>query len=374
MGSSMKTMVVATMSLMLGLQAQASTEKSTKAAKTATASKASVNSEKTETSRGSGSNLENKVSATETTENQEMGNPATAPVVGDNRIELPDVEPQEKKNEEITNQRLAADMGAPTKWSMRAILSYSGGSLEDPFGRVRPNYRKLPGSPILDTMLGGSVGVAYRVDAKSQLRLTTGVSMRTPLHNTADELGDNVRKDGRRIFNVSGLSGEYNRTFRSGSVMLSPSVGMSMATDEFIVNTVGLVGSVSGSLTSIFEIDGSRWQPGATVSVYQSFYRDNNVFDGRGGRRENYGVGLFPFVEYQFNDRYAFRTVFGFFNYTNYRDQGPTEFYRDGNYISSGIGITPKKGIWVYPNIQFNPDDTRAELTNVGVSTILNIF
>lgn len=372
--SSRSSFVVAMISLVLGMQAQASTKKTIQPAKAPVAAKTSGTTATSESAGNSGVALENKTATAEAADNQDMGNPATAPVVGDNRIELPEVEPTEKKNEEITNQRLAADMGAPTKWSMRAILSYSGGSLEDPFGRVRPNYRKLPGSPILDTMIGGSVGVAYRVDSKSQLRLTTGVSMRTPLHNTADELGDNVRKDGRRIFNVSGLSGEYNRTFRSGSVMLSPSVGMSMATDEFIVNTVGLIGSVSGSLTSIFEIEGSNWQPGASVSVYQAFYRDSNDFDGRGGRRENYGVGLFPFVEYQFNDRYAFRTVFGFFNYTNYRDQGSTEFFRDGNYISSGIGITPKKGIWVYPNIQFNPNDTRAELTNVGVSTILNIF
>jgi len=291
------------------------------------------------------------------------------------KVELKDGQPKEKKVEEqITNSRLAADAGSLSKLSLRAIMSYAGGSIERPLDRVRPNYRKLPGNPIIDTMIGGSIGGAYRLDSESQLRFSTGISMRTPLHNKLSEVTSNVNeRTRRRIFNISGASTEYNKTFRKGNIMYSPSFGVSLATDEQITNIVGLIGSASASLTTIFDIEGSGWQPGISGSIFQSVYRDTNIFDVEGRRRENFGLGLFPFVEYKFNDTYAFRTVFGFFNYTNYRDQNFGDFFQDGNYISSGIGISPRRDIWVYPNIQFNPNDIRGDLTNVGISTILNL-
>jgi len=294
---------------------------------------------------------------------------------GESKIELKDLKPKEEKNDnQITNSRLAADAGSKSKISLRAFLNYSGGSVEKPFDRVRPNYRKLTSNPIDDTMIAGSIGGAYRVDSESQLRFSTGVSMRTPLHNSMKEVSSNVNKrTRRRIFNVSGISAEYNKTFRKGNVMYSPSFGINLATDEQTTNIVGLIGSASASLTTIFDIEGSGWQPGVSGSIYQSVYRDSNMFDLQGRRRENYSLGLYPFAEYKFNDTYAFRTVFGFFNYSNYRDQKFGELFRDGNYISLGVGISPRRDIWVYPNIQFNPNEIRGNLTNVGITTILNL-
>jgi hypothetical protein len=296
---------------------------------------------------------------------------------GESKVELDQVKPNEEQNDnQITNARLAADAGSKSKVSLRAILSYSGGSIGKPFDRIRPNYRKLGSSPILDTTLGGSVGVAVRLDKESQLRFSTGVTMRTPLHNTLSEVTSNVNEQTRkRIFNVSGLSAEYNKTFRVGNVMYSPSIGASLATDQFVTEVVGLVGSASASLTAIFDIEGSGWQPGVSVAVAQYVYKNDDIFDGRGGRRDNLGLGVYPFVEYKFNDTYAFRTVLGFFNYTNYRDENLSkgQFTQDGHYISSGLGISVRRDIWVYPNIQFNPSDIRGDLTNVGVSTILNL-
>lgn len=297
---------------------------------------------------------------------------------GETKVELNNIKPKDdKSNTQITNARLAADAGSMSKFSLRSVLGYNGGTLNNPFGRVRPNYRKLPGGPIRDTSIGGSFGLAYRIDKESQLRLDTGVSMRFPFDNKVSELADNVSdRNGRRIriFNVSGLSGSYNKTYRKGNLMISPTFGASVTTDDYLSNVVGSLGSVSASLTTILDLEGSSWQPGVSVSVYQAFYRDGGALDAADQRRENIGGGIYPFAEYQFNDVYAFRTVFGFFNYTNYRDQGLSSITQDGNYISSGLGISPKKGIWFYPNIQFNPNDTRLEMTNVGISTILNVF
>lgn len=297
---------------------------------------------------------------------------------GQTTVELSDIKPaEESKDNQITNAKLAAEAGSKSKVSMRLNLSYSGGSIEKPFDRIRPNYRGTPGT-LVSTSLGGSIAAAYRIDQLSSLRFGTGLSMRTPLHNTWNEVQSNettlANGTKQRVFNVSTPYLEYNRTFRSGSIMYSPSVAYYHSTDQHATDIVGSVGSASASLTAIFDLEGSSWQPGVSVSLFQGFYKDNNMYDSAGDARANLGGGLYPFVEYAFSDVWSFRTVFGYFNYTNYRHQAATEFETDSIYQSVGIGYAPKQGVYLYPNIQFVPDRLSLQETNVGLTTILNIF
>jgi hypothetical protein len=161
--------------------------------------------------------------------------------------------------------------------------------------------------------------------------------------------------------------------------MLSPSISYSLATDSYDTDIVGSTGWLSIGTDVVFEIEGSKWMPGVAVAATQSLYGDNSKtfidLNGDIAPRSNLELGLYPFAEYQFNDTYAFRTVLGFFNFNNYRDQDLSrgEFLRNSNYISAGIGITPSRDIWVYPNLQFNADNIRSDLTNVGVNTVINL-
>lgn len=295
---------------------------------------------------------------------------------------LEEVAPKEEMNkDQITNSRLAAEAGSMSKYSMRALLGYSGGSIAKPFDKERPNYRALPGAPLEETSFGGSIGGAYRLDEESSLRFGVGVSMRTPFHNTLNEVRTNVRPDGSPVFNVSTPSIEYNKTFRVGNVMLSPSVSYSHATDNWDTEVLGTQGWLGLGSDVIFEIEGSKWMPGFSVWATQSLYRDSSytvlVPRAEGGSkvasRSNLELGVYPYVEYQFNEKIAYRALFGLFNFNNYRGQNLPDFTRDSNYISTGIGITPSRDIWIYPNLQFNPNNPRADMTNVGISTVINL-
>ncbi|BEV68389.1 hypothetical protein Bb109J_c1809 [Bdellovibrio bacteriovorus] len=95
-------------------------------------------------------------------------------------------------------------------------------------------------------------------------------------------------------------------------------------------------------------------------------------FDVAGDSRYDYGVGLFPFAEYAFNDDYSFRTVFGYFQFAKYEEQG--DLIQMEPYQSMGVGISVTRDIYVYPNVQFTPKDIRADRTNVAVSANLNLF
>lgn len=297
-------------------------------------------------------------------------------VQGASKVEANAVTPTTEKKTEITNSRLAADAGATSKWSGRFVLSYSGGALDSPFSRQRPNYRALANAVYLSTELGGSVSLAYRLDAVSQLRFGAGVAMATPLHNSIEDFKKNENSDGNQIFNAADPGVSYARTIRSGNLMTLVSGGVGVFTHSFNTNRNHL-GSASLSVQHIYAIEGSGFQPGLSYSLGQTFYRDEESLDpvdakGKRNPRVANSIGLFPVMEYQFNDKYALRTVLGFFNYVTMRGN-PSDIIQQGNYISMGFGYTPTRTIWIYPNLQFNPDIIAVDKTNVAISTIINL-
>jgi hypothetical protein len=42
-------------------------------------------------------------------------------------------------------------------------------------------------------------------------------------------------------------------------------------------------------------------------------------------------------------------------------------------YQSAGLGISVTRDIYLYPNVQFIPEDVRSDRTNVGVSANINL-
>ena len=95
----------------------------------------------------------------------------------------------------------------------------------------------------------------------------------------------------------------------------------------------------------------------------------------QGLQQTDYFVGLYPFAEYLFNDRYSFRTVFGYFEYEALKGTAfaSERIVRQTPYQSMGIGISLTRDIYLYPNIQFVPEDIRSERTNVALSTNINL-
>lgn len=287
-----------------------------------------------------------------------------------------------QKNEEvlrqvITNNRLAADAGIARPLSFRWTWNYAGGTINNPFGEIRPNYRKLPGNPFTLTSIGGTLGLAYRFTPTVQGRLLTSFVAITPFNRSLNEWINNrfspANGQAARVYTFNSVVGEINRVSRVGKTMISQSLSASVPMQEHAIRNIGLFASTGGGVNVIWDLAPSKWQPMVAFGVAYPIYRDAGIFDRQNRRREELSWGIYPAVEYLFNSTYTFRTVFGFFNYTKYRDQAWGQWYREGHYISSGIGFSPKRGIWIYPNIQFNPEDIRADLTNVGIQATINL-
>jgi hypothetical protein len=298
-----------------------------------------------------------------------------APANAQTQADLKDVQPKDSGEEnKISNPRLSADAGARSKHSFRAVLGYSGGSLEKPFDKLRPNYMDLEQNVLTATSLGGSLGYGYRIDATSQLRVTTSVSILTPFHNTWENYRTNeieYNNTKLRTFNVDGIYTEYNKTFQAGNLIHSPSIGLSLPTSSFDRDVVGTLAGVDLGYAGVWDVEGTGFQPGLAIGYSQIFYSDGSDLDKEGRPRVNSSLGLYPSLEYQVNDLIGLRTVLGYFNYVSLR--GESTFERNPNYISMGVGFAPTQELWFYPNVQFNPDNARMDKTNFGFSAIINL-
>ncbi len=266
---------------------------------------------------------------------------------------------------EITNAKMRAESGSKSQWSMQIDMSYAGGNLEEPLGRVRPNYSGEPGTDDV-TYLDGTIEGSYRINKNARVSFGTGISVKTPLQANSEELTTSTENGG-----VSEVATPYISLGYSGriaGIQSSMSLGYSHATSNFYTNDLKYDGTFSGGYTVLFDIPNSNWQPGVSLSVGASILRAS--VEGV----PDYSAGLYPFAEYAFNDTVSFRTVFRPFSYNHLQGQSATTFAKSMYTQSVGIGIAATRDIYLYPNMQFAPENLKPELTNVGLNVTANMF
>lgn len=292
-------------------------------------------------------------------------------------VKVSDVQKSEEKKEdidqEITNARMRSELGSKSQWSFKSSLGYNGGSLQKPFDSIRPNYRASATIESL-TALSGNVGVNYRVSKGGNLSFGTGVVIMAPLEGdiTKDFQDPRASRKGADVkrTQVSTPYMDYSHGYRAMDMQMISSVTYSHYTEEDQTDYYNLMGNLSVSQTVLADFGDSKWQGGVSLSLDKDIAKGS--FDVAGDSRYDYGVGLFPFAEYAFNDDYSFRTVFGYFQFAKYEEQG--DLIQMEPYQSMGVGISVTRDIYVYPNVQFTPKDIRADRTNVAVSANLNLF
>lgn len=270
---------------------------------------------------------------------------------------IPKDQQQKDIDEEITNARMRASTGAKSKFSFRSALSYSGGSVEKPFDRIRPAYRSARNS-LVDTRLGGSIAMKYRATDRDNLNFGTGVSLLTPFHNKSSEIGE------RTSINDPYIS--YERLYKVGPFQMVTDAGLSYTTDRESIAALNDRGGWSLGQTAIYSTS-YGWDVGAAVSIGGTIYGDDIQDD-----RAALGFGVYPFAEYAFSEKVQFRTVFGYFNYSSARSN-PSKLDYENPYQSVGLGFVITRDIYLYPNVQFLPNNIRADRTNVALSTNINL-
>lgn len=262
-------------------------------------------------------------------------------------------------DQEITNARMRADAGSRSRVSMSTGLGYSGGSVKKPFGSERPN---LSGDPSTETStdLSGSISARYRFNPRTSMTFGAGFGVLQPFHGAED-------------FNIDNPGIGLNRAYRIGNFQTITSAGATWGTSESW-KAANQKASVSISHNMMTQIGNSGWTAGASVQVVNNFHSALNLPAGEEDTRTDWRIGLYPQLEYQFNDRYSARTVFGYFNYYSFKNTDTFDFKNVFVYQSVGVGISVTRDIYLYPNVQFIPDNLSVDNTNVAISATINLF
>ena len=274
----------------------------------------------------------------------------------------------------LTNKRLRAEAGSLSRFSVKAALTYLAGTVERPFNAERPNISGGNETQNVLQKLEGTVGVKYRLNARSALNFNGGLRALTPFNRSVQDSDPELRHQfeeygGQVVFHDPAL--EYSYMFRVFGVQNYLAVSQFFITDP-VLREIGALTGTSLMHSVAYEVGTTRFTLGLDWGVIYQWFDKGSVELALD--QTDYQVGFFPFVEYVLTDRIIFRTVLGYIleHTREYRD--PFFFRRDLVYQSVGVGFSLTRDIYIYPNVQFLPADIRGDRTNVALQTFLNVF
>lgn len=277
----------------------------------------------------------------------------------------------------ITNKLLRAESGSTSLWSFGSSLEYAGGNLRRPFDEDRPNVAETTATTD-KAFLDGQVDIKYNISNHHSLSLGIGLRWIAPFSKAGPKNYNGNRVDVANPFLNYQLL--YNLAGLQSVLQVQPVVY-----SESNLTRLGFNSSLLLNQDSVLELGESGISVGFSVWAQYVYYDktgslgspiepDSYVADIR-TEQADYILGLSPVVEYQIDDTFNLRTVLYLFNYEHMRSEpNKNAFARDTVTQSFGLGISLTPVIFIYPNVQFVPDDIHSDLTNVGITADISVF
>jgi hypothetical protein len=303
--------------------------------------------------------------------------------VNENKGKLSDVTGTQNKvsgaeevDDLITNNNLRAFSGSTSRWSIASQFNYNGGSVQSPLSEDRPNISQSSGTTVKSD-LDGSVSVKYNLGVKDSLMAGFGIRWIAPL-----EAGGPTNYDGS-TFDAMNPYVQYQHIYKWVGIQSVLQVQM-MQWTQTDQTALGYAQQLSFDQENMYEIGTSRISVGASVAgQYQWFDKsgsygspsDPNYVADLGTVQSIYSFVFAPELEYQLTDKINLRTLVSLWNFEHYAaTRNPETFVHDKVYQSIGVGIAVTRDVFLYPNVQFLPDNIRDSVTNVGMAATINMF
>jgi hypothetical protein len=280
----------------------------------------------------------------------------------------------DKTDQLITNRNLRSVNGSLSTWSFASTWNYQGGDINKPIGSSRPNVTGSQDVALVQN-LSGTVGISYRLTQVDRLTLGMGVQMASPFSSSPDS---KFSANGRREFertqgkpDAANPQLAYRRIMKPLGVQSILTATSTYYTQDALVDR-GLESKNEVSLNSLYDFGGSKFSAGLVVQG--GFFTHNKDDLKLRGVQPQYEFYALPITEFEINDFMNWRAVYRYYWYQQNRAQKSSEWTTLDPTISTGIGFSVTRDIFLYPNIQFNPENIRADRTNVGFSANINLF
>lgn len=280
----------------------------------------------------------------------------------------------DKADELITNRNLRSLNGSLSTWSFASTWNYQGGDINKPIGSSRPNVTGSQDVALVQN-LSGTVGINYRLTATDRLTLGMGLQMASPFSDNEDS---KFSASGRREFrktqgelDASNPQLTYRRVMKPFGVQSVLTVQSTYYTQDALVDR-GLQSKNEAHVNALYDFGGSKFSAGVVVQgAVFTHSKDDQALQAGQAAYEFYAL---PITEYEISDLMNWRAVYRYYWYQQNRAQKSSEWTTLDPTISTGIGFKITRDVFVYPNIQFNPEDIRADRTNIGMSANINLF
>lgn len=300
-------------------------------------------------------------------ESEEAGE--TTMTIEDAKDQPNKVDGEQDMDDVITNRKMRAEAGSKSKYSASASLNYSGGSIEKPLAEDRPNITGALGTT-LKANATADVSARYRMTPTQSLSAGLGIRWVAPLETDGVEADERTGEVQDRV-DASNPYVSYNNVYKWAGIQSVFSAGVTLITNNDLRNA-GYVSTYSVSQNNIYNIGTTGLGVGLLLSAGSGTYDKGGALKAA---QYEYYVGAYPFLEYVINDTFNLRTISGVWVYEHSRAEAdPFTFSKNGIYQSVGLGISVTRDIFLYPNIQFMPEDIRSDRTNVAMSATINVF
>lgn len=280
----------------------------------------------------------------------------------------------DKTDQLITNRNMRSLNGSLSTWSFASIWNYQGGDINKPIGSSRPNVTGAQDVAQVQN-LSGTVGISYRITEMDRLTIGVGLQMASPFSSKSDnEFSESGRKEFERTqgeLDASNPEITYRRVMKPLGFQSILTVTSRYFTQDALVER-GLQSKNEFSLNSLYDFGGSRFSAGlyTQAAFFTHSKDDQNLQAGQA----LYEFNALPITEFEINDFINWRAVYRYYWYQQNRAQKSSEWTTLDPTISTGIGFAITRDIFLYPNIQFNPEDVRADRTNIGLNANINLF
>ena len=288
--------------------------------------------------------------------------------------EAPAAKGVDKTDQLIVNRNLRSLNGSLSTWSINSTWNYQGGDINKPIGSSRPNVTGASDVPLVQN-LSAIVGISYRLTEVDRLTLGVGLQMASPFSSKPDK---KFTPQGKKEFNdtqgeldASNPELAYRRVMKPFGVQSILTVVSRYYTQDALVDR-GFETKNEVSLNSLYDFGGSKFSAG--LFLQGSFFTHNKDDKALQAGQTEYEFLALPITEYEINSFMNRRAVYRYYWYQQNRSQKSSEWTTLDPTISTGIGFAVTRDIFLYPNIQFNPDDIRSDLTSVGLSANINLF
>lgn len=281
---------------------------------------------------------------------------------------------EDKTDQLITNRNMRSLNGSLSTWSFASVWNYQGGDINKPVGSSRPNVTGAQDVAQVQN-LSGTVGISYRITEMDRVTLGVGLQMASPFSSEADkDFSESGREEFERTqgeLDASNPEIVYRRVMKPFGVQAILTATSRYFTQDALVER-GLESKNEFSINSLYDFGGSRFSAGI-FSQFAFFTHNKDDQELQVGQAQ-YEFNALPITEFEINDFMNWRAVYRYYWYQQSRAQKSSEWTTLEPTISTGIGFAITRDIFLYPNIQFNPEDVRADRTNLGLSANINLF